>query len=401
MDGKIVIYRQAVMKLRFATLLLPLVLACSKAPPEKPPVLVVPPSPPPAAVVASAAPVIPTAEPEVQPPPESAGMDCSEAAFQAALKDLEAAKASGEGPDETKLKLLRALEIRPRDVALRSQLARLHWNAGDLDSATIQAQILVELGNDAFAWTILGMEAQKRGAAEEARAYLARAARIDPKGEGAKLLGSRSRCTGMTQRTSNRVSSLEIVNGWLEVFRRVDQERMVREEKPEPKTEAEARERTCINGTLNEITERNVCKGPGPWEVQTGHMHFHDHRVIIVPLPRNRFAVISYFTGEGCRGGIHTSARLQGNVVEVNSSSNTVVVSEVSACDDGPHDSMTPPCITGSVYESLYYDARNGDLLLRIEEHDRAEKHELKGMKLQRTEGNDCKETIDLMPLTK
>jgi len=267
------------------------------------------------------------------------------------------------------VKFDKALFIRTRDVGLRNRYMKFLVDRG-LDGSE-QARILVAIGDDnnALAWTLLGLDAERDNKKELARAYFARAAASDPKSDGAVRLGNRSRCTGAFARATADSPALDIVTGWLGLFGTIDGQRMVREEeKPNPKTEAEARKRVCIHNNLSEITDRDVCQGNGPWTVQTGHMHFHDHLVIIIPLPQNRFAIVPYFTGSGCRGGSDASAAVFGDIIQVQTSSLVSVVDEASPCDEGPHDALTPPCINGNVFESAYYDAATGKLLASITE---------------------------------
>lgn len=357
------------------------------------PIVTLPATTPPAPV-ATAAPTIspsPPEEPLSEPVP-----DCSDTAFAAAAKELEAAMPKGDS-GEIIAKFEKALFIRTRDVGLRNRYMKFLVDQG-LDGS-LQAQILVAIGdeNNALAWTLLGVDAENENQKEIARAYFARAAAIDPKSDGAVRLGKRSRCTGAFAEATTDSSPLDIVKGWLGLFAVIDSQRMVREEeKPDPNTEAEARKRVCINNDLREITERNVCRGQGPWKVQTGHMHFHDHMVIILPLPNNRFATVPYFTGFGCRGGSNASATLFGDIIEVQTTSLVSVVDQASPCDEGLHDAMTEPCINNTIFTSDYYSASTGKLLGSITEGSSRETHVIKDGKLTRTQGSFCKETIDL-----
>jgi len=378
-----------------------LVAACSSPTPARPqletPIVVVPPPAPPPSPVVTAAPAksaTPPAEVETEPEP-----DCSDAAFVAAEKELEAAMTRGD-TDEISEKFDKALFIRTRDVGLRNRYMKFLVNRG-LDGS-LEARILVAIGDDdnALAWTLLGLDAESENKKELARAYFARAAASDPKSDGAVRLGNRSRCTGAFAQATADSTPLDIVKGWLGLFETIDAQRMVREEgKSDPKTEAEARKRVCINNNLSEITDLDVCQGNGPWTVQTGHMHFHDHRVIIVPLPKNRFAIVPYFTGFGCRGGSDVSAVLFGDIIQVQTTSLVSVVSEASPCDQGMHDALTGACINGSEFDSAYYDASTGKLLASITEGSSREKHVIKGGKLTRTEGSFCNETVNLRAL--
>jgi len=397
------VYGTLCMVKRSSAIVLLLLSACGTskpAPSSAGPTVVVAPAPAPtAAPVASDEPKPSPAEPEAEP----GEPDCSDAAFATAEKELEAAEARRD-PTEIEEKLRNALDIRTRDVPLHNQLLQLLKNTGQDESAAEEARILIAIGDtsNALAWTLLGIEADNNKETENARAYYARAVQIDPKGEAAARLGTRSRCTGALTRGTPESSDIDIVKGWLGVYAEVDSNRMVREEdKPEPKTEAAARERVCINNNLSEITERGVCTGKGPWTVQTGHMHFHDHKEIIIPLSGNRFALWSYFTGDGCRGGSESSASVVGDVIILQSTALTNVVDNASPCDEGPHDGMTAPCITDSTYYTNFFDARTGKALLSITEHSSSEKHEVKNGKLTRTEGAACKETIDLRPAGK
>lgn len=377
--------------------LLLLLAACGSQKPSRPqqesPIVVVPPAP-----SASVQPMVAAPEKSAKPnentetEPE---VDCSDAAFAAAEKDLEAAMTRND-VDEIVRKYDRALYIHTRDIALRNQYMKFLVDRG-LDG-TEQAQILLAIGDDdnAQAWTLLGLQAEGDKKNEDARAYFARAAAIDPKSKGAIRLGNQSHCTGAFARATAESTPLEIVTGWLGLFKIIEDQRMVHEEKPEPTNEAQARKRVCIDNDLNEIIARDVCHGNGPWQVQTGHMHFHDHLVIIVPLPKNRFAVVPYFTGTGCRGGSEVKAALFGDIIQLQTNWLESIVNPASPCDEGPHDAMTDPCITGNVFSSAYYDAATGKPLASVTEASSHEKHTLKGGKLIRTEGSFCNETVDL-----
>ncbi len=386
------------MKRSSCLLLLVLVAACGSPKTARlqldTPVVVTLPATTPPPPVATAAPTIsasPPEEPLAEPVP-----DCSDAAFAAAAKELEVAMPNGDS-DEIVAKFEKALFIRTRDVGLRNRYMKFLVDQG-LGGA-LQAEILVAIGdeNNAGAWTLLGVDAENENKNEVARAYFARAAAIDPKSDGAVRLGKRSRCAGAFAEGTTDSSPLDIVKGWLGLFTVIDGQRMVREEeKPDPTTEAEARERVCINNDLNEITDHDVCQGKGPWTVQTGHMHFHDHMVIIIPLSNNRYATIPYFTGFGCRGGSDVNAAILGDIIEVQTRSLVSVVEQASPCDEGPHDAMTEPCINDTIFKSDYYSASTGKLLASITEGSSREKHVIKDGKLTRTQGSFCKETINL-----
>lgn len=294
----------------------------------------------------------------------------------------------------------RALETNPRDIDLWTRKAQQAERAGDIGGASALGRVLVEVSNgeNAYGWFLQGLEAEQKTRPQEARAYFARAAHHDPRGEGARKLGNRSRCTAIP-RLPDKKDALEILRGWKEVFKQVNEARMVREDKPEPRNEAEAKARTCINGNLNEITERDVCKGNGPWEIQTGHMHFHDFMVVVVPLSNNRFVLVSYATGMPCRGGSSSTVRLQGDILEVTTQANLDLLVSTSTCDSGLHDALSPPCIASSELTTRYYDTKTGKALLYLEDHNPTETFDLKGTSLHRSGPQGCDETLDLKKL--
>ena len=166
----------------------------------------------------------------------------------------------------------------------------------------------------------------------------------------------------------------------------------------DPTSEAEARRRACIHNDLSEVTGRDVCKGKGPWVVQTGHMHFHDHNTIILPLPAGRFALFAYFTGGGCRGGEQASLELRGDVIEV-SEQIVGIAADASLCDDGPRDAMSGACIASTEQRTTFHDAGTGKALLVLSEREPGERFSIQGTKLRRSGVAGCDETVDLRRL--
>jgi hypothetical protein len=231
-------------------------LGCAASPPPPERVVHIPhaapaPSPPP---VASAAPAAPP-----PPPPEPSEPDCSDAAFAARLADVKAAEASGDR-DRLREAITQALSLRAKDAALRTKLARLLYEDGDIPSVGAEGQVIVEVteGKDAFGWLLVGLAAKARGKAEDARAAFARSVVLEPNGEAARELGAASRCTAAAYAPTDD-DKLTIVTGWRGVFDEIDPTRMVREEeKPDPTTEREAMARVCIHNDLSEI-RRATC----------------------------------------------------------------------------------------------------------------------------------------------
>ena len=262
------------------------------------------------ALVALAAPAPASKAPDAGP---AAAIDpCSDEGFKAASEALERAKA----PADVKAALDRAIDLRSKDPALRArrlaQALASQAKGGPREQAEEDAAVLLEQDtHQPDAWGVLADRAEKAGQVELARALVARALFAAGKAPSASAwrarLGKRSSCTSAASRP-DKGSSLSMVGGWVEAFKAIEELRMVHEEKPEPTTEAAARERVCVNNDLQEITERGVCKGAGPWTVQTGHMHFHDHMATLVPLDGKRMAVVQYITGDGCRGGSSSTA---------------------------------------------------------------------------------------------
>ena len=384
------------MKRSSCLLLLVLVASCgspktARKQLDTPVVVTVPATTPPAPVATAAT----SASPKVEPVTEAVP-DCSDDAFAAAMKELEAAMPNGD-VREIVAKFEKAVFIRTRDVGLRNRYMKFLVDQGR--DASLQAEILIAIEdeNNALAWTLLGVAAENENKNEFARAYFARAAAIDPKSDGAVRLGKQSRCPGAFEEGTTYSPPLDIVKGWRGLFTVIDVQRMVREEeKPDPNTEAEARERVCINNDSREITDRDVCQGKGPWTVQTGHLHFRDHMVIIIPMSNNRFATIPYFPGFGCRSASDVSAAILGDIIEVQTRSLVMVVEPASPCDQGSHDAWTEPCINDTIFKSDYYSASTGKLLASITEGSSRETHVIKNGKLTRTQGLFCKETIDL-----
>jgi hypothetical protein len=368
------------------------------------------PPPPPAATAEiaplpapSAAPPLPTtATSATEPPPadpEEAPIDCSDEAFAARMKEVTQAEKQADR-DAILGAIERALVVRPRDPGLWTRRARIHLQARATDEIAQDGRVLVEIneGVSALGWLLRGIAAEDQKQPAEARAYLARSALQDPQGEAVRRLGSRSRCTAIAYRPT-KDDKLPLVRGWMGVFGVIDPIRMVPEELPAPKTEAEARERTCIHGNLSEITDRHVCQGKAPWMVQTGHMHFHDMQTLIQPLPRHRFALVNYSTGLGCRGGSESSVRLRGEVIEVQTNENTGPIAPATECDSSLHDPLSIPCIAAVEHTTTYYDATTGQALLTLDDRNASETHEIKGHRLRRTGPAGCDETLDLRRL--
>ena len=326
--------------------------------------------------------------------------DCSDEAFERARTEVTRAKGLGK-PELLRTALEAALSLRAYDAALRRDLMLLRQTQGDWSGATAQARILVEVSKkgDPAAWWLLGKEAESAGQHEEARAFFARSAFVDPAGAGAASLGARSRCTTALY-VPPKVGKLTIVTGFRGVFAEIEPNRTVTEDKPWPSTEAEAKQRACANSDLERISATGVCKGPGPWTIQTGRISYHNTYAIIVPLLANRFAIVDYYTigHDGCSGAEWKRARRIGGFVEVYSMLfDTVGGGE---CNDGmDREGILQLCIQSQLVRTDLYDATTGAALVSLEEHDDIEKHELKGSKLRRWGPPGCDETIDLRRL--
>ena len=353
-------------------------------------------------IAASAAPSASTpvsaAEPEV---PDGTQIDCSEAAADVAKDRVVRARAAGD-PTVLRTALTEYLDVRPRDPDARLDLAALLSRQRDAAAAAQEATLALalETKDPAQAWLLVGAAADEAKDRERARAAYARASAVEPNGPGKALLAGRSACPGAMFRGTAGVG-LTIVKGWLELFPIIEEMRMVHEELPAPTTEAEAKDRVCVSNDLTAIVERNACKGPGPWHLETGHLHFHDHRVIVVPLAAGRFAIVPYITGFPCRGGSFATASVHGDIIEV-----PIMMVDVdthtSECDDGPHDAMTGPCIAGTHTETSYFDARMGwELLVVLEERGAPERHDVKNGRLRRRAAGGCDESVDLRRLPK
>ncbi len=368
------------------------------APPDR--VTLAPPSSSSSALPALATAPRPAASPDDPSDDEPAEMDCSDETFARRREQVTLATRS-QDQDSLVKAIHDALEIRPRDVAMRTQLMQLLMNAGDIDGAGNQAEALVEIqdGNDALGWWVMSRASDHSKQPEMARAQMARSVRLDPRGPAAQALGSQSRCTA-SRDVLHPDSLLTIVRGWREAFREVDGLRMAREDKPEPTSDSDAKARTCIDSDLSEVTAHDVCHGHGPWNLQTGHMHFHDHRVWLVPLPGNRFAIVPFFTGGGCRGGASVSVSLHGDFLQMSSAISSVVSSvDVSACDQGDHDAMSGPCLTSTSTNETFFELRTGRPVLSLSDHEEHEKLTITAGKLHRGGLAGCDETIDLRQL--
>lgn len=370
-------------------------LACShEAPPPETPTQV--PTAPPASTGAprasASAPAPPAPEAEAEP-------DCSEENLDARLKMVEKAVAQGNRAAIYEA-IEQALVVRPRHLDLWTRKARMLREDNDLEGAASAGQILTEIedGASALGWLLMGLGAEASKHPTEARAYLARSAALDPQGEGARKLGAASRCTALAY-APDKKDAIDIVKGWMGVFKAIDPDRMGRDDQPAPTGEAEAKKRACVHSNLSEVFARDVCDGKGPWPIQTGHMHFHDHMAVVLPLPGNRFAIVRHFTGMPCRGGTEATVRLLGDVIQVESAGFSKNLLGVSACDDGPHDMLSPPCISATDKTTSYYDARTGKALLHLDDRTASEKYELKGPRLRRTGPAGCDETLDLKKL--
>ena len=182
------------------------------------------------------------------------------------------------------------------------------------------------------------------------------------------------------------------------MFASVDRARMVREERPEPTSDADARARACVHSDGLAITDRDVCKGNGPWVIRTGHQHFHDFETLVLPLPGGPFGLISYLPGIPCRGGSAVSARVVGGVIEVKGA-RTGRLADTSECDREPRDALSTPCIAALERATTYYDARTGVAWLTLDDRNESEKLELTGTRLKRGGVPGCDETIDLRAL--
>jgi hypothetical protein len=378
-------------------LLLPLVaLGCAPALPPPEPSTEIPP-----AALASSPPLpLPSASASAPAPPEPGGeeLDCSEGLFQEKIAGLQRATAARQR-DAIYKALDGVFEVRPRALEQRELLARMLHEDGKTAEAGEAGLVLVELreGKSALGWLLAGLAAEAGGDREKARAAFARSAAMDPSGEAARRLGKASRCPAEA-RAPGRQDRITLVQGWRGVFGEINPTRMVKEEAPDPTSEAEARRRACIHNDLSEITGRDVCKGKGPWVVQTGHMHFHDHNTIILPLPAGRFALFAYFTGGGCRGGEQASLELRGDVIEV-SEQIVGIAADASLCDDGPRDAMSGACIASTEQRTTFHDAGTGKALLVLSEREPGERFSIQGTKLRRSGVAGCDETVDLRRL--
>ena len=330
------------------------------------------------------------------PPDEGPDDTCGDSFAAAALAEVERAKATGDRA-QMRASLEAYLDLRAKDVTARRAFMNLCREAGDLDAAETHASVLVELegGPDEEAWLILSQAAQARGETEPARAMLARAAVLRPAGQAAQLLGARSRCTSIERPRSSR-TPLGIAQDWRAAFAVIEPSRMVHEDLPDPTTEAEARRRVCVSGDLQAIVARDVCAGPGPWDVLTGHMDFHDMVATIAPLPKGRLGIVSFYTGDQCRGGMSFHTTRKGNVVIVTGEEHGLVNVSTGSCDDGQHDMLSGPCITSTIGTTTYFDAATGAVLLALEEHREAEHHVIAGPKVHRTGDNGCDDWLPL-----
>lgn len=370
-----------------------IVVGCASPPPAAA-VVAIPAPPPPAAPSAAA-----TAEEAEAPPEDGPDPACSDQSFAAALEALERATRAGD-PAKIRAALDAAVELRAADPALRIRSMEAHLAAGDVGAATSEAEVVAALagGQSATAWLLLGRAARAEGKQELGRALLARSAHLDPGGEAARLLGSASRCTAVAYAPA-KDHALSVVTGWKAVWAEVEPRRMAHEELPDPKNDAQARARVCVDGTMREIIAKDTCKGPGPWDVQTGHMHFHDHREVVIPLPARRFALLSYFTGDGCRGGSNVTVSVHGSVIMASWEHHDRLEASAGRCDDGMHDMLMPPCIHKEISSTSFHDATTGKALLYLEDSAATETLKLTGSKLLRTGPAGCNETIDLRRL--
>jgi hypothetical protein len=347
---------------------------------------------------AASAPPAASVAPVDEAPSDEPKVDCSDAVADAARDRMNRARAVGELGFRQRT-VEDYLFVRPEDASARHELATVLTARGEAAEAATQATLALALGTTetSSAWRMVGRAADEAKDREHARAAYARALSGDPAAKA--LLAGRSTCPGALFRGA-KTDGLTIVKSWLELFDVVEPARSVHEELPAPATEADARKRVCIATDLDSIVARDVCDGAGPWHVLTGHLHFHDHVVIIVPVLGGRFAVVPYTTGVPCRGGSSSKARALGDVVEVKSEVIDVLQFE-QPCADGAHDALVAACISGAHVETDYFDARTGVALAVIEEPKAREKHDVKGGKLRRRAKDGCDESIDLRRLPK
>ena len=147
--------------------------ACSAPRPPADPVVV-------AVALAPATPprCSPAPSPAVEAPEPSDGRpDCSDEAFEVARASAARSLAAGALEDAV-AGLERAASLRPTHPGTRQELVRLLHARGQVEGAAGHARVLVEVtdGGDALAWHLLGLEAERNGQKEEARAFFARAA---------------------------------------------------------------------------------------------------------------------------------------------------------------------------------------------------------------------------------
>lgn len=376
-----------------------LLVACRVSSSSPPPAVVVPSSAVSAGVVAPVASATASAPPVEESPPEEDA--CSDDRQAQRRQQLDRVRARAGAKREEVIESLReVLAVDPYDTGLREELARLLQAAGEVEEAGEEGEILVATGGSgALGWLLSARKWEARREPEQARVRLARAARLEPQGEAARALGTRSRCTALRE-PSSPGRAVELARGWREVFTSVEERRMVHEDKPEPTTEAEAKARACIHNDLTEITARGVCQGAGPWDLQTGHMHFHDHRIWVVPVGGGRFALVPYFTGGGCRGGSSVKVRVHPGYLQITSTNEGPLEAEAPPCATRDSDAMAGACFAVTTVTEAFYDLRTGAEVVSFEDEGAHEKLTLSGSKLRRAGLAGCDETIDLRQAT-
>ena len=371
------------------------IAACSTRAPLPPPVSVDrEPLRAPAPIVPS-----PSASAVASTPPEPAGaddaLDCSDASIAAAR----AALAAATSPAQRGAAEERFLRLAPFDPPVRLKLAEEALKRGE--TAVVMEHCAMLLGENAVtgpalakAWHLVGKAATLDKDTERARAALSRSAALEPHGPADVALGAQQRCTSIVKPASAR-ETIEIVTGWMGVFDALEPKRMAHEDLPAPTTEAQAKKRACVNGDIQSITEHDVCKGAPPWSITTGHMSSHDEGASVLPLPGNRFAVVTYYTGMGCRGKALAYATLAGDVVQV--SRGRLEVRSFGAPVCGVPERELISCDTTDVPSIDLYDATTGQALLGFDETD-GDRVAVKAGVARRT-NKGCDESFDLRKL--
>jgi hypothetical protein len=199
----------------------------------------------------------------------------------------------------------RAVRARPYDATAYAERGYVRLRAGEVpqaprDRVAGDLDYALALTKDpgllAQIWFNVASAKEARGDADTARIALAIAEGLGSKAARTKLGNGASRCTATW--TSRPQVDSPVARGWAELADargRATGTPLCEDLLPAPNAAQSARERACrgcFYGDSAPASERDAgdqCKGPGPWRVNNGYMHFHAFWFFIEPLGADRF----------------------------------------------------------------------------------------------------------------